>query len=252
LKSSEVLGRPIWDIQFTMAPYHIRTHTAYQQLKEMLVSALATGSSPAFGKPSDRKVKFQDGADRFVQSLVFPIKTDRGYLLGGFLFDITERKLAEEAIKIERDRAQQYLDIAGVILVAIAAEQTVTLINRKGCELLGCAEEEIIGKNWFDNFLPEQDRAPLKKLFASLISGNLEGRESAENCIITRSGKVHMILWHNSLLCDIDGNIVGTLSSGEDITERKRIEAEREHMTAELQEALAKIKTLSGFILICA
>ena len=64
--------------------------------------------------------------------------------------------MAKETVKEERDRAQRYLDIAEVILVAINANQKVGLINKKGCSILGYSEKEIIGKNWFDNFLQER------------------------------------------------------------------------------------------------
>ncbi|MHC4480469.1 MAG: PAS domain S-box protein, partial [Planctomycetota bacterium] len=68
--------------------------------------------------------------------------------------DITERKRAEEALRQERDRAQRYLDVAGVMFVALNAKGEVALINQKGSEVLGYEQVEIIGKNWFDSFLP--------------------------------------------------------------------------------------------------
>ncbi len=61
-----------------------------------------------------------------------------------FLSDITDRVQAEQALREERDRAQTYLDIAGTILLAIGADQQVMLINRKGCEVLGWPEDEIV------------------------------------------------------------------------------------------------------------
>ena len=76
-----------------------------------------------------------------------------------------EKQRAEEALRDERDRAQKYLDVAGAIIVAIGAQEEVTMINRRGCEILGYEQEEIIGKNWFDIFLPE-----VKKKFTLEIS----------------------------------------------------------------------------------
>ena len=51
------------------------------------------------------------------------------------------------------ENVQTFLDIAGVILIVLNADQTVSLINKKGCEVLGYESSEIIGKNWFDNFI---------------------------------------------------------------------------------------------------
>ena len=72
--------------------------------------------------------------------------------------DITDRKKMEEAVRRERDKAQSYLDIAGVMIVVIDRDQKIALANKKTCELLGCEERDIIGKNWFDTFIPEQER----------------------------------------------------------------------------------------------
>ncbi len=58
-----------------------------------------------------------------------------------------ERKQAEESLREERDRAQMYLDIAGVMFVALDSMGKLTLINKKGCEILGYNEKEIVGKN---------------------------------------------------------------------------------------------------------
>ncbi len=64
--------------------------------------------------------------------------------------DITERKRIEEVLRQERDKAQEYFDVAGVMLVAIDANRKVSLINKRGCEILGYKEEEIVGQNWFE------------------------------------------------------------------------------------------------------
>jgi PAS domain S-box-containing protein len=136
--------------------------------------------------------------------------------------------------------------------LVIASDQTVSLINRKGCEVLGCDEKEIVGKNWFDTFIPERIRNEVKAVFDALMAGKIETVEYFENPVLTKSGEERMIAWHNSVFRDEQGNILATLSSGEDITERKRIEEEREKLIHELREALAHVKTLSGLVPICA
>jgi len=139
---------------------------------------------------------------------------------------IVQRKRTKEILQSERDRAQKYLDIAGVILVAIDAEQKVTLINKKGLEILGYPEQEIIGKNWFDSFIPERDRDSVRRVFTNILAGEIEAQEYFENLVLTGSGKERIIAWHNTLLKDESGNAIGTLSSGEDVTERRRSQKE--------------------------
>jgi two-component system NtrC family sensor kinase len=136
--------------------------------------------------------------------------------------DITQRKKIEEMIKLERDRAQRYLDVAGAILRVLDAEGRVTLINRKGCEVLGYANENILGKNWFDSFVPSRVREEVKLTYRSLIEK--EGEGYYENPIITGKGEERLIAWHNTVLKDSKGQTTSILSSGEDITEQKQAE----------------------------
>jgi len=138
--------------------------------------------------------------------------------------DITERKQYEAMIQYERDREQEYLDISGVIMLAIDCEGTVTLVNRKGCEILGLAREEILGKSWFDDFIPSEDRGGVKAVFEQVMAGEASQAEYHENRIVTASGDIRQITWHNTVLKDPRDQIVGTLSSGEDVTEARAFE----------------------------
>ena len=140
------------------------------------------------------------------------------------LRNITERREAEAAVRNERDRAQNYLNVASVILVAIDAEGEVTMINRKGCELLGYPEDQIVGKDWFSNFIPKRFRKQVKAVSEKIISGEIEPLCDYENPVHTASGEERLIAWHNTELRNENGDIIGHLSSGEDVTERREAE----------------------------
>ncbi len=133
-------------------------------------------------------------------------------------------KQKEQAYKKERDKAQQYLDIAKVIIAVIDRDGRLSMINKMGCEILGYEEKEMVQANWFDTFVPERDRLEMKAGFAKLMAGHIEPMEYTENPVLTKSGKERFIAWHNTVLRDDSGDILCTLSSGEDITERKRAE----------------------------
>lgn len=151
-------------------------------------------------------------------------KAEEDFLLaiGDVLAGIIERKQADQLIIKERSDFQKYLDVAGVIFVVLNSDQTVALINKKGSEILGYEETDIVGKNWFDTFIPKRMRADVKAGFNKLIVGEIEPVEYYENPVLTRDGQERIISWHNTVLRDGKGNIIATLSSGEDITERKR------------------------------
>jgi len=140
--------------------------------------------------------------------------------------DLTKHKGLWARLREERNRAQQYLNIAGVIIIAIDEQGLITLINEKGCEVLGYKEEEIIGRNWFDLGIPEKVREKRKDTFRKVMAGEKKEEEDYENTIITKSGEEKIVAWHNTTLVDEKGLIIGTLSSGEDITKRKETEVE--------------------------
>jgi PAS domain S-box-containing protein len=141
-------------------------------------------------------------------------------------YDLLFRNLkqSEVLLRQEKNKIQNYLDIAGVILVVLDANQTVSLINKKGCETLGYEEEEIIGRNWFDTFAPEGIREEVKAGFRKLIDGEIRPVEYLEHPVLTKISGERMIAWHNAVLRNDKGSVVSTLSSGEDITERKKME----------------------------
>jgi PAS domain S-box-containing protein len=127
---------------------------------------------------------------------------------------------------------KSFLDIAGVMYIALNRKGCITLINQKGCDILGYRQDDIIGKNWFDHFLPVAIRREVMRVFNQLMSGELEPAEYHTNSVMTRKGEERVIAFHNTVVLEKDGTIAGTLSSGEDITERIRVEKEREESEA--------------------
>jgi two-component system cell cycle sensor histidine kinase/response regulator CckA len=133
--------------------------------------------------------------------------------------EIVERKQAESALRDERDRAQRYLDTADVILLALDRDGRITLINRKGCDLVGWTEPELIGRDFLAICLPARKRDALGEKFRRVIDGDLSVFEAP---LLTRSGDERLIEWRNTLQRDDAGRVIGTFSSGADITDRSR------------------------------
>ncbi|MDD3448621.1 MAG: PAS domain S-box protein, partial [Gammaproteobacteria bacterium] len=156
----------------------------------------------------------------------------RGYALRGgggtlrsgihILQDITERRSAEQEMVEAHRRAQRYLDVVNVMILALDHDGRITLVNRRGCEILGYPEEELIGRDWVATCIPAPRRAEIHALFAQHMEN--APREHAEAPVLTRDGRVRIISWHNTVLRDGHGHPIGTLSSGQDVTEQRRAE----------------------------
>ncbi len=185
---------------------------------------LLNPTSRPIGEGRDLYALRKDGTEFPVEIGLSAIRSIEGPMILSSIIDISKRKLAEEELRREREKAQKYLDVAEVMLVAINEDEAITMINKNGCRLLGCDENEILGKNWFDNFIPLSTRENTRRVFRKLLIGELGPLEFHENKIVNKAGEEKLIAWHNSLLKDEEGRTVGTLSSGVDITEQKKSE----------------------------
>jgi diguanylate cyclase (GGDEF)-like protein/PAS domain S-box-containing protein len=140
----------------------------------------------------------------------------------GVLIDVTDVKRAQAQIRDERDRAQRYLDIAATMIVVIGADGRVSLVNRRTCEVLGYSEDELLGQDWFDAIVPDADRESTRAVFRRLVAGDLERAEEFEHRVVSKTGEERLIAWRNTALRDERDRVSGILSSGEDITERRK------------------------------
>lgn len=135
------------------------------------------------------------------------------------LLDITKRKEAIEKAFHEQQKLQQYLNIAPHILIALDINGNVEMVNDRACKILGYEEKDIIGKNWFENFLPKDILIKTKQEFKRIID-EAQLISASESDIITNKIKIRRIHWQSTPIKDQTGNIKGLLSSGEDITDR--------------------------------
>ncbi|HDQ72442.1 MAG TPA: response regulator [Chloroflexi bacterium] len=202
------------------------------------------------GKASTYELSFiaPQGRHKRLRVTASPRFGEHGDYVGAFgvVLDITPRWQMEQALRRERGRAQKYLEVAEVILVALDADGKITLINRKGCSVLGYAEDELIGQDWLAQCVPADAQEDVQRVFDQLMAGEIEPVERYRNQIVTKSGDRRLIAWHNTILKDDAGHVVGILGSGEDITEQVRIEQAMQRQNMALTARNAVAHALSG------
>jgi len=122
-------------------------------------------------------------------------------------------------------------------MIAIRSNEVVVDINKKACEIIGYNINEVIGKNWFENFVPARKREEAKHLFHNALNGNLRHLHF-EYPLVCKQGRELTFNFHNLLVADEKSNIIGMLSSGDDVTERKRKEKSQKEVENRLQLSL--------------
>jgi len=121
-------------------------------------------------------------------------------------------------LKAERNKLQQYLDIAGVIVLVFDYNNKVLLINKKGCEILNVSSAELIGRNWINEYVAQKYQLQTSGFLAYLI-GNTASMDTLENVIISKDKLEKNIVWHFSILKEENNLTPAILATGVDVTE---------------------------------
>lgn len=156
--------------------------------------------------------------------------------ISGTIQDMTGRRRIEEALRIARDRAETYLDLVGVMIVAVDARGDITLINRRGLRSLEATEDQVLGRNFFDLFTPPEFRKTVAKRFRELVRSTGDGElRIDEGWVETMHGKRRLIQWRNKKMLNRKGKVIGILGAGEDVTEQRRMEDQLRQAEEELR-----------------
>jgi diguanylate cyclase (GGDEF)-like protein/PAS domain S-box-containing protein len=143
-------------------------------------------------------------------------------------FDVTERRRAEEAMRESERRMRDILENVQLVAVLLDREGTITYCNPFFLELVGYEEEDVIGREWFAAFVPEEDREGGRATLRDRMQlGAVAAHE--ETAIVTRHGDRRLIAWSNTVLRDWTGEVTGTASIGADVTDRRRAEEQLQH-----------------------
>ncbi|CAK8723051.1 MAG: PAS domain S-box-containing protein [Candidatus Electronema aureum] len=124
----------------------------------------------------------------------------------------------------EKLRAQNYLDMAGTMIVVLDNNGRIQLVNRKGCEILGGAQEGLAGLFWVDHCIHPDEQEAATTLLNQLLAGQVLQIDSKEFRLRRVSGEERLIEWSGRVLRNSKSQVTGVLAAAVDITERKKIE----------------------------
>ncbi|MFZ1545514.1 MAG: diguanylate cyclase, partial [Candidatus Nitrotoga sp.] len=155
---------------------------------------------------------------------VTPLADDHPHGVVVMHMNITERKKFAQELRESERRFSDLLGNVELISLMLDCEARITYCNEYLLRLTGWQLGEVIGRNWFELFVPPENIDLKNSFFAALLANQPVARH-LENEILTRSGERRLIHWNNSVLRSGAGDVIGTASIGEDITERKKAQA---------------------------
>lgn len=163
---------------------------------------------------------------------------------------IVQLKATEESLRETRDYLDNLLNYANAPIIVWDPEFRITRFNRAFEHLTGKKANEVVGAK-LDVLFPAERRDGAMSYLNQTIEG--ERWEAVEIPILQNTGAIRTVLWNSATLYAADKTtVVATIAQGQDITERKLAEEEREKLIVDLKRALSKVKTLSGLLPICA
>jgi|GEM_PF-3395528 len=189
------------------------------------------------------KVLRKDGKTIPVDITAAVVEYGGNRVIQGIFRDITEHKYVEEALQDEREKLLAIINATFDRIYLIDTEGFILAINKAGALYSAMRTDRTVGTNLFDGLTP--DVAKKRKVIIQNI------------CLSQQP--IHIEYNHDNEWTDshffpviVDGKVKRIVVYGRDITENKRSQEERERLIFELQEAIAKVKTLSGMLPICA
>ena len=157
-----------------------------------------------------------------------------------FLKDITKRKRAERALRISEQKWRSILVDTPQIGISLDPDGKVIFANNHFLKLTGWERREVIGRNWFDMFVPEYCRKEMRNMFERVVRQRKTMEFTThENEIVLKNGELRNVAWSNALSKDGDGNVTDLTCLGIDLTERKNWETRL--MQAQKMESIGNL-----------
>lgn len=204
---------------------HIKRSETTQFIPVVLVSALSERHDRLRGI----EAKADDFLTKPVDKLELKMRVD----------SLLRIKYLHDNLVKERDQAQNYLDVAAVLMMVLDSEQNISLINKMGLEILGCAnEEEVIGQNLLHNFIQETSKPEMEKHILETLDKTGSDISYYECPVITKQNEQRIISWYSKSLRDETDHVTGVLCSGMDITAQKKAAEELRIRTSAMEASI--------------
>ena len=180
----------------------------------------------AMGSSLDLCARHKDGSEFPIDVNLSPIHLLGRMVVSASIRDITKLKNAAseladmvEQLRSEKGFSDNLITTQQGIVLVLDSKGRITLVNPYFEDLTGYSADELIGVDWFDTFIPEDERPTIQKFFAEVMREGIN--RGYVNALVTKAGDQRMIQWHSKTMENGDGSIVGLLNTGYDVTEQE-------------------------------
>ncbi len=153
--------------------------------------------------------------------------------------DITEKKNAEARLRETNEYLRNLIEYANAPIIVWDPAFRITRFNHAFENLTGRSEQEVLGQP-LSILFPESSRGTSLDLIRQTLAG--ERWEIVEIPIQHISREVRIVLWNSANIVDPQGTIIATIAQGQDITDRKQNEVQREMLIKELEQKNAELE----------
>jgi PAS domain S-box-containing protein len=162
--------------------------------------------------------------------------------------DVAARDLAERALLASEDRYRSLIETTGTVLIGIGRDGRIFEWNREAERVHGCPRSDALGRDYYATFLADAAMSSLRDDVAAVLSG--EPMRRFESSVRSRDGAEYLLAWNLTRLMAIGGEPVGVIASGQDVTELRRLDRERQALEAKVQHSqkLESLGVLAGGI----
>lgn len=196
------------------------------ELLAMTVKDLVTGDTVPRSGPAS--IACKDGSLLTAELSGYDIRLPGRRARMVMAVDADAGRRAEEALRESERRFREMLDTIELVAMLLDVVGNVTYCNPYLLSISGYSKDEVIGRNFFELFLPEGSRGAAERAFTTNIGRGVLAAHS-EFEIMTRGGVPRTILWNYTILRNPQGSILGAAGIGTDVTEQRIVENQLVH-----------------------
>ena len=207
-------------------------HEDRERVHQSVIDALAAGQP----FQTEYRLLTADGTIKWVweQGSAVPGTAGEALELEGFITDITERKLAEQALRESEERYRAIAEDIPILLCRFLPGGKISYVNSAYCDYFGMDRTELEGSTFLDLVAEDEREMVMENISRLTVESPVQ---SHEHRVLLPDGTIRWQQWTNRAMFDDNGQVRAYQSLGIDITERKLARAEQQKADQQLRQA---------------